>query len=205
MKDRHQDKMTHIYNTHAEKYFSQVSDFEFPDGVFEKFLEELSWKKILDIGCGFGREITHLHKSWYEAFGIEISGNMISHAAPEIQDHITLWDITELEKYYSNNDFDGIISSASIVHMDIEIWKEVLQKTYMLLREKWILFLSLKIAEEEKIIFKNSLSIPWVGKKYVYHKASNIENFLENIWFQILHKHSWTPLEDTWNIYICKK
>ena len=205
MKDPHQDEMTRIYNKHAEKYHAQVMDFEFPNGMYEKFLEELSWKKILDIGCGFGREISKLRNNWYEAYGIELSENMISYANKQIQQYITLWDITELEKHYSDNDFDGIISSASIVHMEIEIWKEVLQKTYKLLREKWILFLSLKVSEEEKTIFKNSLSIPWVGKKYVYYKESDIENFLKELWFDIVHKHSWTPVEDTWNVYICKK
>jgi len=42
MKDSHQDEMTRIYNTHAKKYFSQVMDFEFPNGMYEKFLKELS-------------------------------------------------------------------------------------------------------------------------------------------------------------------
>ena len=49
MKDSHQDEMTQIYNKHAEKYFSQVMDFEFPGDIFEIFLGELSGKTILDI------------------------------------------------------------------------------------------------------------------------------------------------------------
>ena len=205
MKDPYQDEMTQIYNKHAEKYHAQVIDFEFPNGMYEKFLRELSWKKILDIWCGFGREISKLRDSWYEAYGIEISENMISYADKHIQQYITLWDITELDKHYSNNDFDGIISCASLVHIDVSIWKEILRKVFELLKKDWTLFLSLKVSEEEKTIFKNSLSIPWGGKKYVYYKVSDIENFLKKIWFKLLHKHSWTPVEDTWNIYICKK
>lgn len=205
MKDPHQDEMTQIYNKHAEKYFSQVIDFEFPGGIFEIFLGELSGKKILDIGCGFWRDIARLRKDKYEAYGIEISENMISFAEKEIQKYITHWDITELELYYSHESFDGIISSASLVNMDTEIGKKVLKKVYKLLKNSWVLFLSLKVASQEKTIFKNSLSIPWVGKKYVYYAAEDIESFLQDIGFKILHKNLWTPIEDTWNIYICKK
>ena len=205
MKDPHQDEITQIYNKHAEKYFSQVMDFEFPDGIFDIFLEELSGKNILDIGCGFGRDIARLRKDEYEAYGIEISENMISFAEKEIQKYITLWDITNLDSYYDDGSFDGIISSASLVHMDTKIGKNILKKVYKILKESWVLFLSIKVASQEKTIFKNSLSIPWVGKKYVYYNTKDIEHFLQDIGFEILHKNSWTPIEDTWNIYICKK
>ncbi|MCH8518886.1 class I SAM-dependent methyltransferase [Candidatus Gracilibacteria bacterium] len=205
MKDSHQDEMTRIYNIHAEKYFSQVMDFEFPDGVFEIFLETLSGNKILDIGCGFGREITKLRKKGYEAYGIEISENMISYADESIQKYITQGDITKLETYYREKSFDGIISCASIVHMDKVVGQEVLKKAFRLLNNNGVIFLSLKVATQEKTIFKNSLSIPGVGKKYVYHNEDDLENFLENIGFEIIKKHSHTPIEDTWNIYICKK
>ena len=153
MKDPHQDEMTRIYNKHAQKYHTQVMDFEFPYGMYEKFISELSWKKILDIWCGFGREISKLRDSWYEAYGIEISENMISYADKHIQQYITLWDITELEKYDSDNDFDGIISCASLVHMDTSIWKEVLRIAYELLNTYWTLFLSLKSLTGRKNYF----------------------------------------------------
>ena len=43
--------------------------------------------------------------------------------------------LESIESYYTHESFDGIISSASLVHMNTEIGKKVLKKVYKLLKK----------------------------------------------------------------------
>jgi len=42
-------EIENIYNTNAERYKQETQNFEFPVGMFEYFLSQLSGNKILDI------------------------------------------------------------------------------------------------------------------------------------------------------------
>lgn len=200
--DMHTQK---IYDSQAELYKSQTQNFKFPQGIFEYFLQALSGKKILDIGCGYWREIEYLRKKWYDAYGIDFSKWLLSLADKKIQAYLTHWDMKHLGLYFDTTSFDGLISSASIVHMSHDDGIAVLQSSYSLLKTWWILFLSIKVDRERKIIQKESISTPWTQKTYVYYWKQEIETILEKIWFSLLKSHTWTPWKDSWKILICKK
>lgn len=205
MQDPHQDITTQIYDSNAKNYKKQVEDFNFPWNMFEYFLDELEGKKILDIWCAFGREVKKLRDTWYEAYGIEISTWLIAEAEKDIQKYIHQWDINNLSDYYEQQEFDGIVSSASLVHMDIDCWVEVMKQIHNLLKDSWIFYISLKVDTQEKTFFKESISTPWCTKKYVYYGEKQIEEILIEIWFSILKTHIWKPASDSWKILICKK
>lgn len=198
-------EIENIYNTNAERYKQETKNFEFPVGVFEYFVSQLPGKKVLDLWCGYWREVSRLRNMWYEAKWIDISQWLIDIADTNTQKYLQYGDITKLHSYYSSEVFDGIISSASLVHMPHTDWIQVMSDVYDILSKSGILFLSLKVDAERKTIHKTSISTPWVTKKYVYYGEKEIETILSKIWFSILMTHSWKPKGDTWKIIIAKK
>ncbi len=205
MQDPHQDITTKIYNFWAEEYKKSSENFIFPWNMFDLFLWELSGKKILDIGCAFGRDVLRLRNLWYEAYGIDISKNLIDLSDWDIKDFLQVGNMSNIENMYQASSFDGIFSSATLLHVDKEIALKILEHIYNLLDTEWIFFCTLKISESWETLFKESLSLPWVQKKYVYYVEEEILSILKNIWFKILNTHILETKNDNWISIICKK
>lgn len=196
-----------IYNQNAEEYKTNLQDFSFPWAMFEYFLQYLPWKSILDIGCGFWRDVLITRELWYDAYGVDISESLLWLADDSIQEYLTHGDFSSLKKIYKNTSFDGIFSSASLLHNNKKIVENVVRDSYNLLNDWWLIFISTKTThkKQSELIHKESISTPWVIKSYYYHAHEEIIQILENVWFRILKTHFWTPRHDSWWIFIAKK
>mgnify|MGYP001953736844 CR=1 FL=1 len=145
MKDSHQNITTEIYNLSAQQYKKSSENFVFPGWMFEYFIHELSWQKILDVWCAFGRDVQKLRHLWYESYGIDISQNLINLSDNTIKKYLTLWDMSQLSDYYEHNSFSGVICSAVIVHIDKHVAEWVLQSVFHILKTSGVFFLTLKV------------------------------------------------------------
>jgi SAM-dependent methyltransferase len=205
MKDPHQDITSQIYNSWAEEYKKSSEVFIFPGNMFEIFLEELSWKKVVDVGCAYWRDVQRLRNLWFEAYGIDISQELIRISHPDITQFLQVWDICNLTSFYDVQTCDGVLSSATLLHIDKEIACDIMKQIYDLLNDNWVFFCTLKISESWETLFKESLSLPWIHKKYVYYRQNEIIHILENIWFKIFKTHVLETNHDNWLSVICKK
>lgn len=82
--------------------------------ITKDHLEKNSVKKILDLGCGYGRDVIHLFKSGFDVSGIDVAENGILLAQKwaeeeNIQPYFKKMDATNLE--FPDNHFDAIISN----------------------------------------------------------------------------------------------
>lgn len=183
-----------------------TQDFTFPGWMFEYFLDSLSWDRVLDIGCAYGRDLRKMIQRWLHVSWIEISENLRDLAHTSVKEHIHLWDMTTLHKLYSPWEFDWIFCAASLLHLDVKIQKQLLRNIFTLLKKNWIFFLEVKISEDStKTIYKESVSLPWVRKKYVILSESDCFDMLHDIWFKVIKEHTNSYKWNTWKIIIAKK
>jgi 2-polyprenyl-3-methyl-5-hydroxy-6-metoxy-1,4-benzoquinol methylase len=101
----------------AERYDSVVSNLSahFADS-FNK------GGKILDIGCGSGRDLAVLHELGFDCYGVDPTSEFVAiaqHTHPELVGRIALGELPDL-KIPFNGDFDGVLCSAVLMHIDIE-------------------------------------------------------------------------------------
>ncbi len=101
----------------AERYESVVSDLSahFAD-AFSK------GGKILDVGCGSGRDLAVLHKLGYDCYGVDPVLDFVEIAQqihPELENRIALGKLPDLQVPFNGN-FDGVLCSAVLMHIDIE-------------------------------------------------------------------------------------
>ncbi len=89
MSDSTQD-IKKYYDSHAKQYKDSMQDFRFQGDIFEFFLSQLSGKEVLDVGCGFGRDVGKMRKLGYTAYGIDISEKMIGEADEDIREFLRL-------------------------------------------------------------------------------------------------------------------
>jgi SAM-dependent methyltransferase len=101
----------------AVRYESVVSDLS------KHFTEAFNTGlKILDIGCGSGRDLAALHKLGYDTYGIDPAPQFVELAQeihPELKDRIIQGALPDLPVPF-NDEFDGVLCSAVLMHIEVE-------------------------------------------------------------------------------------
>ena len=104
----------YFYDTHAKEYseLSKKVDMTSVYSEFEKFL--LPKGKILDAGCGSGRDSAYFSKRGYIVTAIDVSSEIckIAEKIPEIT--VINKDIADIQY---NKEFDGVWACASLLHV----------------------------------------------------------------------------------------
>ena len=101
----------------AERYESVVSDLS------AHFADSFSkGGKILDIGCGSGRDLAVLYRLGYDCYGVDPTPEFVAIAQQlhsELENRIFLGKLPDLQVPFNDN-FDGVLCSAVLMHIDIE-------------------------------------------------------------------------------------
>jgi ubiquinone/menaquinone biosynthesis C-methylase UbiE len=154
--------------------------------------------KILDIGCGNGRNMKYNN---YDFYGVDNCEKFVE-IAKEITSNVYLSDMTKLP--FPDNYFDGIISIASFHHLSDEIRREqCLNEMKRVIKPKGKILLSVwSINQSHNKKLNNKFNyginmVPWknnngniIGNRYYYiFQIDEIYNLL-NKYFNI-ESHNW--------------
>jgi len=101
----------------AERYESVVSDLS-------KHFSEVfnTGLKVLDIGCGSGRDLAVLHKLGYNTYGVDPTPQFVDLAQdihPELKNRITQGALPDMSAPFEG-EFDGVLCSAVLMHIEVE-------------------------------------------------------------------------------------
>lgn len=78
--------------------------------------------KLLDIGCGSGRDLALLSKQGHDAYGIDATPEMVMVAQslhPELMGRVQKASLPDCDPPF-NGDFDGVLCSAVLMHLPVE-------------------------------------------------------------------------------------
>ena len=167
-------KNLHYYDTNASDYHERNKDLALEE-FYSLFMEELTGDRILDLGCGTGRDAAYFSQEGLEVVGIDFSSGMLEEAsknAPEAEfHHMSMTD--DLEPL---GRFNGIWAMASTLHLSKEEMKDLLLSLKESLHEDSPVFISIK----EKDIKER------IERDFTYWKAREFEEtFREAGWEQM--------------------
>lgn len=136
------------YNQNAEEYFDKTVNVSMRD-LYDEFEEYLKpGDKILDLGCGSGRDSRFFLSKGYDVVSVDGSREMCRLAEKYIGRDVR--NITFAELDY-NNEFDAVWASASLVHVDIGEIIDVMFKIQRALKKNGILYASWKYGTGERV------------------------------------------------------
>lgn len=138
------DKTLEYYNANAENFVSGTVGVEFTD-IQDKFLDCLPrTAKVLDFGCGSGRDTKYFVDRGLEVDAIDGSEKLCEiasqYAGIKVK-HMLFQEFSEHEKY------DGIWACASILHLPKDQIEKVFGLIYEALKIGGIFYASFKYGE----------------------------------------------------------
>lgn len=134
--------------------------------LFDQLLKEriVPGMRILDAGCGTGRNLVYLLKSGSEVFGVDESSSALAHTrqlATNLAAHLpeNNFRVEPVERMsFADASFDVVLSSA-VLHFarDEEQWQRMFSEMWRVLKPGGIFFarLASSIGIEDKIVLVN--------------------------------------------------
>lgn len=207
MEDFHAHKILTLnaYEACAEKFAKNTESLH-PQDQARHFLESLPGKRILDLGCGPGRDALIFARQGFQVTGVDLSPKMIEMAKSKVAAQFHVMDIENLD--FPPCHFDGIWASASLLHVPKGKILTVFKNLYSLLVDRGIFYFSVKKGSGEKL-----LSDPRYGdvqKFWSFFEKEEIEEFVQQAGFNLIssvvaERKSTYQGHLLWLNVICKK
>lgn len=187
------------YNENAKKYFDLTYNADMSI-QYDHFLQYVKRDgKILDFGCGSGRDSLYFKNKGYDVTAIDGSKELC-----KIAREYTGIDVKNM-KFDEFNDidyYDGIWACGTLLHLHNSEILEVLKKLRDALKDTGYMFVALKNGKGEEQILD--------GRYYNYFELNDVENLVELIKMDIVEVYmsrSVSNPEETkyWNNFILKK
>ncbi|MCM8899802.1 methyltransferase domain-containing protein [Caldicoprobacter algeriensis] len=134
------------YNRNAITYFLNTKDANMQHlyALFLKYIPQGG--KILDLGCGSGRDTKYFLEKGYDVLAVDGSIEMVKISSKYTGKetlHMTFEEINFIEE------FDGIWACASLLHVSRSEIDDILGKIYNALKKGGILYASFKYGNKE--------------------------------------------------------
>lgn len=167
-----------IAKEYAEEFFYDISDNKYIDF----FLQSLDGIKILDAGCGNGKDCKYISEKGFEVNGIDLSVGMLAIAKKRVPNgKFEVMDIADIT--YPENSYDGIISNCSLFHIPSEELPKTLESFAGVLKPNGKLLLILQEGLGETMIeepYRQGVNI------YMnYFSVETISNLLQEYGFEV--------------------
>lgn len=177
------------YNQNADKYLQasrlafSIHDQEQID-LFSKLLPKGS--KVLDAGCGPGRDTDLLSKKGFKVIGLDLSSGLIKIARKTFP-NLEFIEDNLLSIPFPDNYFDGLWSHASLLHLETtEEVKKALREFNRIMKQTAILHVLVKAqtGQSKTAVVADSLSKH--DRFFQYFTKSELQGLLKKTGFKIM-------------------
>lgn len=137
---------TNYYHQNAQDYFDTTIDFDLSP-LYDFFLEHIpKGGSILDAGCGSGRDSKYFLDNGYQVTAFDGAENMTKLASKYTGLHV---QHTTFADFSSPEQFDGLWTSASLLHVPKNEILPTLQKLQTFLKIDGVWYMSFRLGEGE--------------------------------------------------------
>ncbi len=169
------------YDEHADEYIRSTFDIDM-SALYQPFLSRLKkGQRILDAGCGSGRDTKAFLNLGYDVVPIDASPEMTiatRRLARVVAQQIRLQEIT------FENEFDGIWACASLLHVPFDELRDVIDRLVRATRCRGVLYFSFKEGKGERLE-NGRLFTDFMEKELIDFLSCQSEITLEQVWVTV--------------------
>ena len=164
------------YDANASDYCESTKDIDM-SALYHEFQKAIpNAGKILDLGCGSGRDSKYFLNNGFDVISIDASPKMCDIARSNTNNPVLNMNLEDIEYH---DEFDGIWACASLLHVPKKQMMDVMQKIRGSLKQQGVLYASWKLGNGEEIID---------GRFFSYYSGSEMTQFLHNCRGMVLDK-----------------
>ena len=138
----------HYYQNHAQDFFDGTVNVDMTP-LYEAFTQHLAHgARVLDAGCGSGRDAKAFHEMGYLVDAFDASSAMVELARQHTRLPVQLMSFSEID---GNALYDGIWCCASLLHVPSSELPSVMQKLANALKPGGVWYVSFKYGNGERV------------------------------------------------------
>jgi ubiquinone/menaquinone biosynthesis C-methylase UbiE len=174
------------YDNNAARYAKTARDLGFVPAI-DKFVSYLSkGARVLDAGCGSGRDAEVLRSKGFDVTGVDISNGLLEVARKDYPGiSFVFGDLLKLP--FPKDSFDGIWAQASLVHLEtIEDTQKAVGEFYRVLKAGGIVHVFVKEQTKDKKTEVVSDKISNHDRFFQYYNKQEVIEILKTNGFKII-------------------
>lgn len=198
MKDKKLQTINY-YDTHAREWSNahhgdeQTSYWEDEMNKFHKFLPS---GKVLEIGCGSGKDASNIIRLGYDYVGTDPSKGLLE-IAQKRNPGTSFRNKSVQGLDFEENEFDGFWTAATLLHIPKDEIDDALQSIIRVVRNGGIGFISLKAGEGER---EDAETERW----FSYYSGEEFTKILEKNRLKVIEFGTKKGEKDFWLVFLVK-
>lgn len=193
------DKVAKDY-AKVNAYFSEV---ESCIDKFMSYLKKTGGQKILDVGCGHGRDIKYLASEGYIASGIDLSKEFIK-LSKKLNPKSTILQMDMRHLIFDDSSFDGIIANASVLHIPKKELPMALEGFARILKDGGYLMISIMMGKTQG--YKDNKKHNWPERFFSFYQKDEFREYLESAGFEVVsYRENPTVSGKSFMYFFCKR
>ncbi|MBN2094699.1 MAG: methyltransferase domain-containing protein [Candidatus Aenigmarchaeota archaeon] len=168
--------------TYDEIYGEGWSGLEEFREIMDEFVARVPGKRVLDIGCGPGRDAKYFSEKGLDVTAIELSKAFLEIARKNVpQAKVIFMDMRHMD--FPGSSFDGLWATASFLHIPKNQAKSTLEGFSRILKSGGLMFISVKQGEGEKFVRKDYYN--GSAKFFAFYTREEFEALLGSAGFKV--------------------
>ena len=140
-------KTKDYYNNNAQEFVNSTFMVDM-QSLYQPFLNLLpDFGRILDLGCGSGRDALAFKNMGYKIEAIDYSAELVKQASDLTGIEVRLQSFYDLDEI---NTYDGIWACASLLHCERHRLVDVLQRMIQSLKANGVIYMSFKYGDQDR-------------------------------------------------------
>lgn len=165
------------YNKNCDIFIEQWQDTnEVDNGKIETFIELLPQNaKILDVGAGFGKDVTYFCNKGFDCIGIDFCDEFIK-KSKELYSNVNIYKMSFLEIDFPENTFDALWSRGALFHISKKDFDTVISKLRRILKPNGVFYVQLIAGDHDGLI--DRIGDVEGAAYYSYYSADELDSIL---------------------------